>query len=270
MTSRSWVAEDGEVLQATTPFGLILRKISPSELADTVVADADVDLIQQLAIQPTGKSVIPDASRLVVRMGGVDLEALPEGTTYQNREGDVLTLVQPALPTNGGGPKIAIDPTPFLASDPFVTASHPDLIAQARAIVGEEEDRWRQAVLLHDWLFEEIEKVPVLSVPNALDVLRTHQGDCNEHTVLFTALARAVKIPTRIAIGLVHSDTIGGFGYHAWPEVYVSGGWHPLDPTLGQLSADATHIKLLNGSIGEWVRLAGFIGQIELEVLESE
>jgi hypothetical protein len=43
-----------------------------------------------------------------------------------------------------------------------------------------------------------------------------------------------------------------------------------MDPTRGQVAADATHIKLLNGSIEAWVRLAAYIGQIELEVVAIE
>jgi len=123
--------------------------------------------------------------------------------------------------------------------------------------------------LLYAWLFEHVEKVPVLSIPNALDTLRTLQGDCNEHSVLYAALARSLGIPCRIAIGVVYSDTLGGFGYHAWPEVY-HGGWYPLDPTLGQVAADATHIKLFSGDIESWVQLIGFVGQLQLEVLEVE
>lgn len=269
LTSRSWVGVDGDVLQAGTPFGLLLRKIDPKELAETVVAGEDVDLIRQLAIVSTGVPVVPNASRLVLRVSGVAPDKLPDEPPYQRRNEDVLTLTRPGVPPMGVDAPAQEDLTTYLGSDPFVTADHPDIVAEAQRIVGEETDPWKQVVLLHDWLFEEIEKTPVLSVPNALDVLRTREGDCNEHTVLFTALARARAIPARIAIGLVHSEVLDGFGYHAWPEVYVAGQWHPLDPTLGQLAADATHVKLLNGSIAEWVRLVDFIGQMRIEVLES-
>lgn len=158
----------------------------------------------------------------------------------------------------------------YLGGDAFVATAHPAIQAEARAIVGEEVDPARKARLLYTWVYEEIEKVPVLSVPNAVDVLRTRTGDCNEHTVLYTALARAAGVPTRIAIGLVYSDTLNGFGYHAWPEVFLDQRWYPMDPTLGQVTADATHIKLLNGSISAWAQLITFIGQIELEVIACE
>src|SRR5205814_6579004 len=82
-----------------------------------------------------------------------------------------------------------------------------------------------------------LEKKPTVSIPSAREVLRTRVGDCNEHTALLVAMARAAGIPARIAVGLafVHA----AFYYHAWPEVYVDEGsgrglWLPVDPTLNQ------------------------------------
>lgn len=271
MSSKAWIGANEEVLQATTPFGFILRKIGP-EASEIPVATGDSgDMIQSLAVTATGKPVLVGAVKMVVRISGVAADTLPNDPPWQMRDGDVLTIVQPApLPPVETTPAPDFDPAPYLESDAFVTARHPKIIDQARDIVGEESDPWQKSVLLYDWLYENIDKVPVLSVPNALDVLRTRTGDCNEHAVLFTALARAVNIPTRISIGLVYSDTLGGFGYHAWPEVHCGGTWIPMDPTLGQVGADATHIKLLNGSIEAWVRLAAYIGQIRLEILSIE
>jgi len=271
MTSKAWIGPNEEVLQATTPFGFTLRKIAP-ETADTPVpAGGGGDMIQSLAVVPKGKAVFVDATRLVVRISGVDVDTIPSDPPWQVREGDLVTILQPApLATAVVSEPADFDPAPHLASDAFVTAKHPEVLRKAQEIVGTETDPWKKALLIHTWLYESIDKVPVLSVPNALDVLRNKTGDCNEHAVLFAALARASDIPTRIAIGLVYSDTLEGFGYHAWPEVHVGGAWYPMDPTLGQVAADATHIKLLNGSIEAWVRLAAYIGQIELEVVSIE
>ena len=53
-----------------------------------------------------------------------------------------------------------------------------------------------------------------------------------------------------VAAGLVCLH--GAFSYHAWPEVYVAGPpgrglWIPVDPTLNQFPADATHVRLTRG-----------------------
>ncbi|HOT50195.1 MAG TPA: transglutaminase-like domain-containing protein [Candidatus Hydrogenedentes bacterium] len=156
-----------------------------------------------------------------------------------------------------------------LAGDAFIQSEHPRVKGLAGKIVGDEKDPWRQAKRIYDWVHENIRKTVVLSVPSALETLETREGDCNEHAVLFAALARASGIPTRVAIGLAWSDELDGFYYHAWPEVHA-GRWIPMDPTLGQPIADATHVKLLNGNIETWPQLLPYIGQLRMDIVSIE
>ena len=72
-----------------------------------------------------------------------------------------------------------------------------------------------------------------------------------------------------MAAGLVWSEEVQAFAYHAWPEVFV-GRWVWTDPTFGQPVADATHLKLATGGVGDWQGVAVFLGRIRLEVLEVE
>ena len=86
-------------------------------------------------------------------------------------------------------------------------------------------------------------------------------------------LARAAGIPSRIAAGIVFSDRagpIGGFYYHAWPEVQLGGPseWIPVDPTFGQFPADATHIKLAEGDLDQQVEIMGYVGRIKLKLID--
>jgi transglutaminase-like putative cysteine protease len=46
-------------------------------------------------------------------------------------------------------------------------------------------------------VYANIKKTPVLSVPNALEVLNNKMGDCNEHAVLTAALLRAAGFPRK-------------------------------------------------------------------------
>jgi hypothetical protein len=63
------------------------------------------------------------------------------------------------------------------------------------------------------------------------------------------------------------------FYYHFWPEVYV-GEWIAMEPTLGQLQADANHIQLAGSTLesdsmleyGEGVLRT--LNQLEIEVIE--
>jgi transglutaminase-like putative cysteine protease len=105
----------------------------------------------------------------------------------------------------------------------------------------------------------------VPSVPSALQVLESRRGDCNEHTVLYVAMARSIGLPARTAVGLVHVR--GSFYYHAWPEVWLGDAWVAMDPTLGQTPADASHLRFLVGGLARQVELIRLVGRLELEVL---
>ncbi len=115
-----------------------------------------------------------------------------------------------------------------------------------------------------------------MSLPSALEVLRTKVGDCNEHTVLYVAMARASGIPARIAVGLVFvRGAQGAFYYHAWPEVYLDEGagrglWLPVDPTLNQFPADGTHIRLVRGGLDQQARIVPLIGRLRMTMLDLE
>jgi hypothetical protein len=112
-----------------------------------------------------------------------------------------------------------------------------------------------------------------VSLPSAREVLRTRVGDCNEHTALYVAMARALGIPARIAVGLTFVR--GAFYYHAWPEVYLSetaarGLWLPVDPTLNQFPADATHLRLARGGLDKQSAILPLIGRLRIAVLDLE
>lgn len=269
LETKLWVAEDEELLRAETPLGFSLERIEPEE-ALAAVGELDTsDILALSSIRPTGLRPFRGARRMVVRAeSDAALPPMPSDA-MQQLAGDTLTIIQPVErdgASESGATEIEVD---ALRSDGFVQSNHPRVINRAREIVGGEADPWKAAVLIHDWVYAELEKIPVVSVPSALEVLSRREGDCNEHTVLFAALARAVEIPTRIALGLAWSDTYDGFYYHAWPEVYV-GEWVAMDPTFGQRRADATHIKLLTGGIEEWQGIMPYIGRVKLEVLELE
>lgn len=67
----------------------------------------------------------------------------------------------------------------------------------------------------------------------ASEVARRRAGDCTEHAVLMTALARARGWSARVVTGslLVEAEgTLGAFG-HAWTEVFANGQWRIVDAT---------------------------------------
>jgi transglutaminase-like putative cysteine protease len=152
-----------------------------------------------------------------------------------------------------------------LSSTPFIQSDHPDIQRQARDIIAGIEDPLEQVKKISAWVYQELRKQPVVSIPSALDVLRERVGDCNEHSVLFTALVRAIGIPARLQAGIVYQE--GKFFYHAWAQVYL-GSWISVDPTLNQIPADATHIRLVEGDLDKQLDLVKVVGRLKVEVLE--
>jgi hypothetical protein len=146
-----------------------------------------------------------------------------------------------------------------------IQSKHPMIRALARDLVEEKKNAWSSAKIINMWVYDNMEKTLVDSF-TALHALKARKGECQSHANLFTAIARAAGIPTRVVNGLVYSSQFKGFVYHAWTEVFV-GEWRALDPTFGQEIVDATHIKLAEGGYEGAVRLMEFIGKVKIDIL---
>ena len=288
--TRVWLDDDGETVREESPMGMRIE-VEPREVALALPHDAPVpDLVRAVAVPVKGNLPAQIAGNKVrLRLKNVPLDDFPLLTGgRQLLQGDVLTVQQRRLKTGGwyGGfriPYVGGDMKKYLEPEPLVQSDDPEIAALARRIVGDERDVLRASRLLHEWVHENLEKVNSAGVPSAVEVLQTRSGDCNEHTVLYVALARSVGIPTRTAVGLVWANARGagpGLYYHAWPEVYAGvsgiahfkgtdqlGGWYALDPTLGQEPADVGHLRFLVGGLDRQVDLLKLIGKLEVEVL---
>ncbi len=291
VTTRVWVSPDEEVVRAETPFGLIIKKITPDDALAPTEADKSANIIRALSVTPEGAAPNPDADILRLRITATPdvsmgekyvapTELLPPEDNRQWYEDGLLVVVRqdPDDPLQQRPMKVGakdISPlsdsekAPHLASDLFIQAEHPRIRQTAQSITADATTPWEKAARIFEWMYENLEKEHVLSVPSALEVLDQLQGDCNEHAVLFAALARAVDIPTRIVIGLAWSDKMQAFGYHAWVEVYV-GQWIAMDPTFGEKTVSPTHIKLITGGIDQWPQLLPYIGALAIEVVTDD
>lgn len=277
VTVVTWVDEDGQMVRAESPLGFTIER-TVFELARTEFDEARADaqravgygsVIESTAI--ASNVAVDDVAltpRLAVRLRNVELSGFDLEGGRQTLHGDTLVITREtdvrdasyALPYSAEGA-----PAAQLASTPLIQADDPRIVALARDITGGTRDPAEAARLLNDWVFRTLSKEITLSVPSAVQVLEGGRGDCNEHTVLYVALARALGLPARTAAGLVHID--GRFYYHAWPEVWLGDGWAAVDPTLGQYPADASHIRFIVGGLARQVELVRLIGRLQLEVV---
>ncbi len=257
----AWIDADGSVLQEEGMMGISLRKISAEEAGDAVLASGE-DLTRLVSV-PADQE-IADAeklSRLVLRITGAKI--IP--TERQRFESGILTLSRETL--SGLSENFFTEPALFLQPAALIESDHPRILKQLWQIVSEKDIPLVRIQKICGWIYKNIEKRPVLSVPDALQTLENRVGDCNEHAVLFAAFARAAGIPARIETGLVHLR--GRFYYHAWNSVFL-GKWITVDSLMNQIPADVTHISLSRGNIENQTEILGAVGNIGISILEQQ
>jgi len=269
----SWVTDTGEVVREESPLGLLTIRESPENArAMAVPGQVQADLLQASAVVPVGRERIDevrDVLRLRMRLEGADLSALDLDGGSQTLAGNVVELRDPrGLRATTGDPGAAR----YLAPEPLIESDDPDIRAEAANAVRGAASTRERAERLTRYVNGLLEKKPTVSIPSAREVLRTRVGDCNEHTALFVAMARASGIPARIAVGLAFVR--GAFYYHAWPEVYIDEGsrglWLPVDPTFNQFPADATHVRLARGGLDRQTAILPLLGRLKMTILDVE
>jgi hypothetical protein len=275
----SWVDEDGRVLRASSPLGFSMEK-TEFELARQAAEDdrsrpaqGDQDVIFSTAIQSdVDLGVVETHAALRFRLTGVDLSGFDLEGGRQSLRGDTLVVRREsweAIDPSYDLPYKTMDLREFLEPEPLIQSDDPRIVEAAdryserRPYISQNPRRVAERLsrAVHDLLAKEI----TISVPSAVQVLEARRGDCNEHTVLFVALSRALGLPARTAVGLVYLN--GSFYYHAWPEVWLD-EWVAVDPTFGQVPADAAHLRFVVGGLAQQVEIARLIGRLQIEVIQ--
>jgi transglutaminase-like putative cysteine protease len=282
LKTTSWVTDTGEVVREESPLGLMTIRETPERARVLAVPGrVQADLLQAAAVVPVMRGRIDeprDVRRLRLRLDGADLPREELSGAGQTADANVIEIVDPQL-LQPGPRDASVDR--YLRPEPLLESDAPEIRAEAeQAVRGATDDRAR-AERLTRYVNGLLDKKPTVSLPSAREVLRTKVGDCNEHTALFVAMARSIGVPARIAVGLVFMH--GAFYYHAWPEVYITerdgpstplgasrGMWLPVDPTLNQYPADATHLRLMRGGLDKQAMVLPLIGRLRMTVLDVE
>jgi hypothetical protein len=279
LTTNAWIDAQGRIVRMTGPVGLTMERTA-YEIAYQNFRHRDTSRIVRASAQPGPGAVIatttlgagaplPIKTRDEYRalLSGADLSALDLTGGRQDRAGDTLIVrretgaaLAPAYRLPAREARFA----PWLAPQPLIQSADPGLRTEAHEIVDGESDPARAAELLTQWLAAHMRKEVTPGPPNAVRVLAQRRGDCNELTVLYVALARAIGLPARTVAGLL--EVGGRFYYHAWPEVYL-GGWVAVDPLLNQFPADAAHLRFIVGGLARQADLIRVVGRLKVEVL---
>jgi hypothetical protein len=266
-----WVDESGVVLKEEGFMDLVMIRSSAANASLGIEGTEDY---YEMASVPVDRTLPPDLgslSYLKLRLlleDGTAHNTIPAETERQSLDNGVMVIRQenpPSLQSPEPGIAGDDDLESCLKPEFNIESDADEIIEKAESVSGDEKMPALKARKLLRWVYDNIDKRPVASVPSALDVLETRTGDCNEHATLLTALLRASGIPARLAVGLVYNR--GRFYYHAWTEAYL-GRWVSMDATLNQMPVDVGHICLVYGNLDKQVEIMGLIGRLKIEVLE--
>lgn len=136
-----------------------------------------------------------------------------EKSAYAMRSGDMKNYLNPRCPVTDSDKFRGI-------AEKVVSGKKGDLV-RARA--------------LYDYVIEHMRYIKYGSgwgKGDAVYACDAGTGNCTEYHSYFIALARAVDIPARFAIGaaIPSERNDGGVdGYHCWAEFYAEGKWWPVD-----------------------------------------
>jgi len=267
--SIAWVTHDGEIVKEFSPLGLVSYKENDAGFGNQDLTSFDI--VEKTAISsnvnlnsPRDLTFMRVKIEWIREIRGLDLV---DNNRQFIRDGIIeikvsdLSYINPyEIPYKGD------EYNSYTENSNLIQSEDLSIQKQATDIIDHETSSVEAVRKINDWVYNYLEKTPTLSLPNALDVLKTRKGDCNEHATLFAALTRSVGVPTRLALGLVLLDS--KFYYHAWNEVFV-GKWVAVDPTFGQFPADATHIKFIGGNLSRSSEILKLVGNLNLEVIEA-
>lgn len=268
-TQIAWIDATGDVLREQGILGIRLEKTSRDIARQGLASRSSADLTQIASVASNVK--LEDLDRrsvLKIKISGIPFERVRLDGGRQTFVNNVLTVSKESmvnLAVDFGESNLQTFEKIFLQSTPFIQSDHQKIRVLAKEIVGNHSMPLEKVRKLVHWVHRNIEKRPVISLPDALSTLANRVGDCNEHAVLMAALARAAGIPCRVEAGLVYLK--GRFYYHAWNLVYL-GRWITVDTLFDQIPADVSHIRFVTGSPDRQLDLMGIIGSVQLKVID--
>jgi hypothetical protein len=126
--------------------------------------------------------------------------------------------------------------------------SCPDIDNVAIDLVGAENDRYKMAEILYDWVClsvsydhakaEQIETDAFDTYSGAVPAFSERTGVCFDKACLYVAMCRAVGIRVRLLTGLAYTGS--EWLDHSWNEIYdeSTGRWVNVDTTFGGPNSD--------------------------------
>ncbi len=142
----------------------------------------------------------------------------------------------------------------YTKSEPFIELT-PEIYFKAREIIAEENNPYRKARLIFQWVNKNMKFRFPKTGRGAKIALKKLYGDSGQYSDLFVALCRASKIPARMVAGF-RLDENDKLKNHLWAEFYLPGyEWIPADPTQGMAGFTRMENRRFIASVGRNIPL---------------
>ncbi|MFA6032763.1 MAG: transglutaminase family protein, partial [Myxococcota bacterium] len=199
----AWIDQSGRTLMEQGPLGITLVMENQAEGRRRGIKTGK-DLIDAASIKSAKEIPYPESLAMMkMLISGVDLKPFDLAGGRQQFSNGVLIVTREdrsalkVVPIPVGDPSMA----KFLAGSTFIESESPEIRKAALQAIGGSVSLPEAAFRLNQWLFRTLRKKNVAGIPDALSTLKSGEGDCNEHSYLFVAMARSVGIPARVNVG---------------------------------------------------------------------
>ncbi len=160
----------------------------------------------------------------------------------------------------------------YLGESEFITPADTTVVELANKLAEGESDAVKIVDNISSWINANVKTDFIAETLSAPQVLRLKRGKCSENAILFAALARALKIPVKISLGVANAG--GRWMGHMWNEVYIGGRWIAVDAGAAEFVSGVSHIKFIdsdtvNGTQNVRMKLIDNLG-ISVIDIESE
>jgi hypothetical protein len=277
--SHTWVDGQGRLLEDTSRLGIRMVREDLQAIAPTLAYAPPQDFALATSVVTAVKLPEPrKTGTLRVKISSVPDETLVLSDIRQHvesreKKGDAFNVLFRIHARELPARALAASPKgtgPGLSDAAFLGIHDAEIQQRAKALAAGETDRGVLARRIRAWVHGHMQKPNNVATPRtAAEILRSRDGVCRDYATLFTAVARAAGVPTRICTGMIYFE--GRFFYHAWVECQLTGevdGWYAFDPTLSDDFVDATHIKFTQGDPTSMYGAIRIIGQVQAEILE--
>ncbi|MCX6650362.1 MAG: transglutaminase domain-containing protein [Methanomassiliicoccales archaeon] len=110
----------------------------------------------------------------------------------------------------------------YLSDEWKIVVNDPAIADLRQDVVGNETNVYLIARSIYDWIVNNVDypEQTTNDIPkSSLQTLNDLEGDCDDQSILFCALARSAGVPAWIQLGAIYDRSAGTMGGHGWVQM---------------------------------------------------